>query len=93
MPGTVPFFIEGLSIPHMGDTKGLGERICSPRNGDEMHMVIHQAIRQQREMIFRAVNIDPGEVLKPVVIVLEDGLSAVSSLSDMIGMIRNNDSR
>lgn len=44
-------------------------------------------------MIFRAVNIDPGEVLKPVFVVLEDGLSAVSSLSDMIGMIWDNDSR
>lgn len=30
----------------MGDTKGLGERIFLPGDGDKMDMIIHQAIRQ-----------------------------------------------
>jgi hypothetical protein len=43
-------------------------------------------------MISRTVGIDPGEVLKPVFIILEDSLSAVFSLDDVIGMIWDNDS-
>jgi hypothetical protein len=93
MPGTFPLFVEVLSIPHMGDTKGFGECIFSPRNGDEMHVVIHQAIRQQREMIFRRVDIDPRELLKAVFIILEDSLPSTSSLSDMIWMIGDDDPR
>jgi hypothetical protein len=93
MPGTLPLFVEVLSIPHMGDTKGFGECIFSSRNGDEMHVVIHQAIRQQREMIFRTVDIDPGEILKAIFIILEDNLPSISPLSDVIWMIGDDDPR
>lgn len=77
----------------MGDAQGLGQCVVALGQDNQMDMVIHQAIAQYGQMILQTVVSDPREVLKPIVIFLEDRLAAISPLGDVIRMTWNNDAR
>jgi hypothetical protein len=63
------------------------KRLGPPRDDDQMHVVGHEAIADQRESLDLAVGPEQVEVNQAVGIGFEDELTRVATLRDMMGRV------
>jgi len=73
----------------VGYAKYPGQGIFFLWGGDEMHMVVHQAIGKYREVVLLAVFVNPGKIFQSIFIILENIVAITSSLGNMAGQFRN----
>src|ERR1039457_6428212 len=76
---------EICSIPSMGMLQGERKRLRLLRDYDQMHVVGHEAIADQRESLDLAVGPEQVEVDQAVGVGFEDELARVAALRDMMG--------
>lgn len=66
--------------------EGAGKCLLSSRHTDEMNVVIHEAVCPDLEGIAITVFLEPFKVLQKIAISLENRVTIVSALSDMVGV-------
>jgi len=87
VPGGDVAGVEVSGIASMRVLEGERKRFRSPRDDNQMHVVGHQAIADERETLELAVGPEEVKVDQAVGIGLEYELARVTALCDMIGRI------
>ena len=75
----------------MGLFQGKRQRFALVRDDDQMHMVRHQAVTQERELIKLGVLAQQIQIDDTLVIVGENELAGVSSLGDVVRDVNYGD--
>ena len=81
-----------LRMTQVDGFQGGAQRVLPVGQQDQMHMVCHQAIRENVHPLPAAVRLKQVQINMPVPVREEDVLPAVSPLGHMMRRIRNNDS-
>ena len=75
----------------MGVLEGEGQRLGAAGEHDQVDVVRHEAITDDRKGVDAAVGAEEVEVDEAVGIGFEDGLARVAALGDVIGRISRED--
>jgi hypothetical protein len=74
-----------LGITHVRDIEGPRERIFIPWNGDEMDMIIHQAISQYRSLVFGTIFPNQIQISQTIRLAEEYFPVVIASLCEVVG--------
>ena len=85
--------IEGLRIGRVRIPQRLGQGGFAFRDDDPMHMIIHQAIRQNSQAVAPKIMLEQREVLPALVCAKEHRRAPVAALRHGVRKSRNNDAR
>lgn len=77
----------------MGVLERQGERLRRAGNGDQMHVIGHEAIAEQREVVKFAVLPQQLQINQPVGVTAEDCLPGIATLRNMMRNVGDDDTR
>ena len=75
----------------MGVLEGERQRVGSARDDDQMNMIRHETIAQQREVMEVRITSKQIEIHCPVGIAGENELPGISTLGNVMGYVDNDD--
>ena len=75
----------------MGVLEGQRQRVGSARDDDQMNMIRHETIAQQREMMEVRITPQQIEIHCPVGVVGENELPGIPTLGNVMGYVDNDD--
>jgi hypothetical protein len=81
-----------LRVNPMCSADRVSQGIGSPRDGDEMDVIVHQAIAEDGDAVAGALVSEESQVCAAVVIDEEDVLAIVAPLGEMMWKIGDDDS-
>ncbi len=77
----------------MGMLESLRQRVGGARNDDQMYMIRHQAIAEQREVIEFAVLVEKFQIGKTIGVTVDDYLPGVAALRNMMRNVGHDHTR
>ncbi|SPE40669.1 hypothetical protein SBA3_3820012 [Candidatus Sulfopaludibacter sp. SbA3] len=93
MPRFVPAQMEPAGVVVVGSSEGIRQAGFSRRDGQNVHVVPHQAVPTEGDAISLAVTMQKMQVKLALRIVKEDRLAVVTPLCDVMPAARQHDSR
>lgn len=95
LPEVAGSFVEAVDVSRVevvGSADGAGQGVDSRGDGDQVDVVAHQAIAEDREAVEVALRFEQREVNLSILIDEKDVLPVIAPLGNMVGDIRDDDS-
>ncbi len=91
----VPSFLGNVpSVPRfLSVFESLRHRVVRVRDHDQMHMIGHEAVAQQRETVEFGILAQQFEIRDAVSVVGQNHLPRIATLRNMMGTVDDNDAR
>jgi hypothetical protein len=84
MPIPSVLAINSLRVSHVKWPENFMKTFFCKRNCHQVHMVSHQAISQDFNLMFVSVLFKPSEIAEAILVIKKHSLTPISTLSDMV---------
>ncbi len=93
VPASAMQLVDVFGVEPMRAADGQCKRIGALGGDDQMHVIRHEAIRENREAVALRLLCEDSQIGPSIIVAEEDILAVVAALRDMVGQTGNDDSR